>query len=388
MPWTEALPSGGYRAVWRNDLGKRHSKAGFAQERAALAFAGEQESKARRGEATTAGRSPKWGDWCDEWLQLRRVENSTDTTDLDRIRLHLRPYWEQARIARIDREHVQIWVNQMLRDGATPSTVTRIFYTFSASMKAAVLARRIPANPCANVHLPPVPQPLERYYTRAEIDSAVAEMAEPYATAVLTLVGTGLRPAELLGLHWNRVHRPRRLITVNEVLEPALGLIKPYPKSKKPRHVGPTPSWVIEALDELEKAFPDTHGCGMRHGASNVICKSGLVFRTKDGGPLDGLNMLRRHWKPAQERAGVSPVGTLKDLRHTFASWLVQAGVPLQEVQRLLGHASIVTTQRYAHLGDSQNAAVLRALEAQGGQLLTLAPSVPHEADPIRASGA
>ena len=49
-------------------------------------------------------------------------------------------------------------------------------------------------------------------------------------------------------------------------------------------------------------------------------------------------------------------------LRHTFASWLVQAGVPLYTVQRLMGHKSIVMTQRYAHLAPDQGAEAARLL--------------------------
>jgi integrase len=76
---------------------------------------------------------------------------------------------------------------------------------------------------------------------------------------------------------------------------------------------------------------------------------------------LDAHNFGRRQWATAVGLAGVDHV-RLHDLRHTTASWLVQAGITLQEVQRILGHASIVTTGRYSHLGDSQDAAVRAAL--------------------------
>lgn len=383
MPWVQTLPSGKYRACWRDDLGKPKSKAPFTQEAAALRYAGEQESKSRRGEVTAAGRSPKWGDWCDEWLELRRVEAATRGDDESRIANYLRPQWGNAQIGRVTREHVQKWVNDLTRAGHSPDIVRRVYYTFSASMKAAMLGGRIPINPCSHVKLPePSPAP-ERYFTHEEITRATSPEYFPDRThrdAVITDVGTGQRPAELIGLHWNRVDFKRRIITVAEVFEPDLDIIRPYPKSKKPRYLDAVPSWVWSVLEARYEDFGPGDGCGMPHGDSRRPCRSGLVFTRRDGEHMDGQGLLRRHWRPAQKRAGIDPIGTVKDLRHTFASWLVQSGVPLQEVQRLMGHASILTTQRYAHLGDTQNAAVLRALENQGGgRLLTLAASVPHE---------
>lgn len=58
-------------------------------------------------------------------------------------------------------------------------------------------------------------------------------------------------------------------------------------------------------------------------------------------------------WKPAVEAAGISNF-KWHDLRHTFASWLVQDGVPLDRVSKLLGHKSLAMTMRYAHLAPNQ----------------------------------
>jgi integrase len=119
--------------------------------------------------------------------------------------------------------------------------------------------------------------------------------------------------------------------------------------------------WLAGALADAQDRAEPLGSCGLEHARGGAKCRSGLVLTGRLGGPLNGKNFGRRQWGDACEAAGVGDA-RLHDLRHTFASWLVQDGVPLQEVQRLLGHASIVTTQRYSHLGTSQHDRVLAAL--------------------------
>lgn len=382
MAWPERLPNGKYRAVWRDAQGRTRSKSGFTQAAAAKRFGGEQESKARRGEASSDGRAPTWGTWRDEWQALRVAEASTTRTDQDRINLHLTPYWSHRRINRITRADVQAWVNELTR-GTTaqairkpredddrppqkpprtlsPATVDRIYRLFSGSMKQAVLHGRLGANPCVGVRLPPIAPGHERYLTRAEVDLVLFHLSEFYKPVVTLLAGTGLRFGELAGLHWQRVDLAAGQIHVLESWDGRSHTVKGYPKGKRGRQV-PIASWVRKALEQQLDAGGDAATCGLRH-SSTTRCRSGLVVPAMKGGAIDGHNFGRREWAHAVELAGIGPT-RLHDLRHTYASWLVQDGVPLQEVQRLLGHASITQTQRYAHLGTSQHERVLAALE-------------------------
>lgn len=89
----------------------------------------------------------------------------------------------------------------------------------------------------------------------------------------------------------------------------------------------------------------------------------GLVVPSRRGVPPDGHNSLARDWKPACAYAGVHDA-RLRDLRHTYASRLVRAGVPLLQVSKLLGHGSITITERYSHLATSQWDAVRAALDS------------------------
>ncbi|QYN33338.1 tyrosine-type recombinase/integrase [Pseudonocardia sp. DSM 110487] len=74
-------------------------------------------------------------------------------------------------------------------------------------------------------------------------------------------------------------------------------------------------------------------------------------------------------WRP-----GLVDIGplTIHDLRHTYASWLIQDGVSIEQLSGLLGHAQISTTQRYSHLGQTQWSKVRAALDARA------APLLPH----------
>ena len=83
----------------------------------------------------------------------------------------------------------------------------------------------------------------------------------------------------------------------------------------------------------------------------------GVLFRGRDGGLFDDNHWRARVWAPALEDAGV-PYAPPHTMRHTAASWLVQAGVPLYEVQKFLGHEKADTTARYAHLAPHADASI------------------------------
>ncbi|ULP45285.1 tyrosine-type recombinase/integrase [Mycobacterium lentiflavum] len=93
-----------------------------------------------------------------------------------------------------------------------------------------------------------------------------------------------------------------------------------------------------------------------------VFTNSGRGWRGGPDDPVRAQNFHTNAWVPAVARArenGLSKKPRIHDLRHTNASWLIQAGVPLTVVQRHLGHESIQTTSdRYGHL-DRQSSRVV-----------------------------
>lgn len=155
-------------------------------------------------------------------------------------------------------------------------------------------------------------------------------------------MAVGLRPGELYGLHGHRVNWLRGTLTVVDVMTRS-GL-RQWPKSKKSNRTVPVPPAILEGMSALMTGRP----------------RDALVFTAPEGGPVDDGNFRDRIWYPAIERAGVRRYPP-KVMRHTAASWLVMDGVPLYDVQALLGHESYRTTERYAHLAPDVHDRVIGA---------------------------
>jgi integrase len=90
---------------------------------------------------------------------------------------------------------------------------------------------------------------------------------------------------------------------------------------------------------------------------------STFVFTGATGRPLDYSHTRARIWLPALQRARLpDPAPTWHDLRHSYATWLIAGGADVGTVRDVLGHESLVVTNRYTHARPDAAAAVLRAL--------------------------
>lgn len=371
MAWAEKLPSGRWRAVYRDARGARRSAGTFTHKPKAERAAAVAEDKARRSLAgdPDAGKRP-WGEWADEWWLVRQVEPQTAITDLGRRRNHLDPQWADVPIGAIRRHDVNAWVSIMRRNGTGEGTIAQAVRLLSASLTAAIDAEIIDSNPASRIKLPPAAAAVERYLTREEYDAVTAQLPTSLDVAIADwLANTGLRFGELAGLHRERFEPGRQQIRVVETFEEKVGTIKLYPKGRRVRDV-PVPLWLVRDTLELLDGDESPARCGLVHRGGGR-CRSGLLLTGPRGGVLRSTNWLERVWQPAVVRAGVDHC-RVHDLRHTYASWLLQDGVPLARVGQLLGHVSPVTTQRYAHLQPGDNEQVLAALPA---------PRLPHAAD-------
>lgn len=156
----------------------------------------------------------------------------------------------------------------------------------------------------------------ERYLTAKECQQLISVSPANLAPVIIFALNTGCRKSEILGLTWDRVDLLNKTIHLDKT------------KSGKPRDIP-----INTTLHELLK---------------NQVRRidSPLVFHNDDGKRWADL---KRSFATACRRAKLLDF-RFHDLRHTFASQLVMAGVPIASVSKLLGHATLTMTMRYAHL--------------------------------------
>lgn len=191
------------------------------------------------------------------------------------------------------------------------------------------------------IERPSVHDAREVYLEREEQDRLFGEMEEDLRDLCLFLVNTGMRLGEATRLAWGDI-------------DPRDGSALTWTKKGQGRRVRKrrvplnSTAWAALSRQQLRReAYED-----------------GPIFRDERGRPW-GRASLYPKWAKACEASGVEGV-RFHDLRHTFASRLVQQGVELHVVGKLLGHSSLQTTTRYSHLAPSQMRDVVAAL-VEGG---------------------
>ena len=153
-----------------------------------------------------------------------------------------------------------------------------------------------------------------RVLSSSEEEALLEAAAGHLKPIIVAALNTGMRKGELLSMRWRSVDLRRRVVTVE------------VSKAGKVRHI-PINGRLLTELKPLRK-----------RGAS------GYVFRF-NGNPIKDI---KTAFLKAVRRSKIKPC-RFHDLRHTFATRLVLAGVDLATVKELMGHSSISTTMRYAH---------------------------------------
>jgi integrase len=172
-----------------------------------------------------------------------------------------------------------------------------------------------------------------------QIRSLAERLGLTFGPMVVFAAATGLRPSELFALEHGDIDRAAGVVQIRRAY--ANGRVK-HTKTRLSRRAVPLQAIAVEALDQL----PPRQG-------------SPLLFPNAHGGYLDFRNFNRRHWKPIQRAAGIEPLRDLYDLRHTYATFALRAGVPVFALSRFMGTSIAMIDLHYGHLAvDSHEHAV------------------------------
>ena len=196
-----------------------------------------------------------------------------------------------------------------------------------------------------------------RTFTPPELEAIGAELSAPYRTLPAFAAATGLRPEEWQALERRDVDcsagvlHVRRTVSSGELVELA--------KTARSLRQVPLSGRAADALAAVPPRL-DTP----------------LLFPAKTGGPMNLDNFRRREWAPAIEAAGITPPARIYDLRSTFASRALAAGVSVFELAKVMGTSVQMIERSYGALLDGAGAEISARLDAFDRQAADQAESV------------
>ena len=243
--------------------------------------------------------------------------------------------------------HIEAWKVELEHRGLSESTIRSAYTILRAVLDTAVRDRALAQNPAHAVRRPRVPVTEAAYLTPDQVRSLLlAAKPSRYAPLFELLVNTGLRRGEALALHWSDIDFDEKLLRVRGTLARVAGeLVVTETKTPRSRRVIPL-SPAAERLLRDVRANQRVE----RLRAGSIWQPTPYVFTTELGDPSDPRNALRA-LKAAAKRAGLPSSVGLHTLRHSAASVMLSAGVPLKVVSEVFGHASVaITGDIYGHV--------------------------------------
>jgi integrase len=209
--------------------------------------------------------------------------------------------------------------------------------TFAAAVRYGYMC----SNPALAAGDNPAPKPRPvRAYTLVELDALDAELGATYGPAVPFGAATGLRPLEWARAERRDVDKARRVLTVRGT------------KTSGSWREVPLTGRALAAFERLPARL-DTP----------------LLFPAPEGGPLNLNNFRRRIWGPAVEASGIATPARIYDLRSTFASSALAAGVTVFELAKVMGTSVAMIERHYGTLIGGAHAGLVSRLDALEGQL-------------------
>ena len=324
----------------------RVQRGGFATERDAREALVRALERVRR-EQGSATRSLTLGELVDEYLAQHDVEPVT----LDKLRWLLgkaTAAFGDLQVGDLHPQEIAAWrmtipaghrfeATQALRQVLSRAVQWGLLDTNPAKVGVANPQRR--------------PNEMRPFDSWDDVDAVAANLASRHGPMVVFAAATGLRPGEWIALERRDIHPDARVAYVRRAF--TNGRLKCTKTEGSVRAV-PLQSRALAALDRLPYG-----------GATE------LLFPAPSGGYLDLHNFRNRDWKPAQRRAGIDPLRRVYDLRHTFATLALRAGLSTFDLSRYMGASLTMIDRHYGHLARDGREHAIRLLDAHAAERAT-----------------
>ena len=287
-------------------------------------------------------------------------------TDLSMIKNHIVTKLGELHMGSMSPPDIAVFVETMRSKDYAPGTCNRALVLLRFGFELAIRWKTpgVEANPVKEIKNLRDDNRIERFLSNQQTIQLLTEVkqseSEMLQYIILFLIYTGARKREALDAKWQDINWDKKSWRI------------PKTKSGKVRHI-PLSRGALSVLEALENLCLEGR-LGRHLKASSLADMSHkYIFpNIRTGQPYVSFFY---SWNAARVRAGM-PDLRVHDLRHSFASFLVNAGRSLYEVQELLGHADIRTTSRYAHLSRER---LIAAVE--------VVPMVAVEIKGLRAAG-
>jgi len=309
----------------------------------------------RDGFTMPKGRAPYVSEWMLHWLHVIARPKVAATTwqrsYRGNVEMHIAPFFSRIPLPELNEEQIEAFHAHLLTRGLAPATVMQIHRIMSRALKIAVARGRIARNPCSNVSPPSADLPELVPPTAAEAELILQRCQSwPNGARWVLAITTGLRQGEALGLEWRDVQlADPAAVTVRQAAAWVDGKrVLKAPKSRASRRTVPLPAVAVAAL--------------RRHQAAQAVRDvAGTVFTDDRGRPV----YFRSDWQDWQDLLADLglPRYRVHDLRHGYATMLLEQGVDPRVVQAMLGHSTAALLARYQHVRPLMHQAVSDAVD-------------------------
>jgi integrase len=355
-------PLWAYRCRVAGRGSRRVQRGGFATKNDAREALGRALERARR-EQGAPTRSLSLAELVDEYLAQHDVEPAT----LGKLRWLLRKAvaaFGDVSVGELSPQEIAAWrmtipaghrfeATQALRQVLARAVDWGLLETNPAKVGVANPQRR--------------PTEMRPFESWEQVDAVARRLGRRHGPMVVFAAATGLRPGEWIALEHRDIDRGARVVYFRRVFPN--GRLKCTKTEASVRAV-PLQTRALDALDELTGDGP-------------------LLFPSPSGTFLDLHNFRVRDWKPAQREVGIDPVRRVYDLRHTFATLALRAGISTFDLSRYMGASLTMIDRHYGHLARDGREHAIRLLDAHaaerrtatvdtGGRSVDAAPTVGH----------